>query len=343
MHQLQLISGRVLYRNNKSLYLARGNKIFKRVHGRHEWKAVGSLTSPGIIGFTKNLSILSRLLRVDIHHLFPYNNNLLIIADKSTYISCENEISLLEPIKGSRPLVMCESKGSFYYGEYRSNPERSNVHVWQWLPGSLRWSKVWTFNSIRHIHGIFNDPYSGSIWVTTGDEDSEAGIWCTNDEFDSLQRIAGGTQQFRAIQLIFTKDYIYFGSDTPNEKNHIYRYVRKTKQIEQLADVNGSVFYGCKAGGSLFLSTAVEPSEVNKHRNAEVWRSDNGSDWYPFLAFKKDYFSMKYFQYGQVFFPAGPEDEDFLYCSPFATRRHGKTLIIDVEISKNQFLGDGLN
>lgn len=343
MHISKFIDGRILYCDKNLLYLARGRKILQSVDRGNCWEICGLLPGSLLDRISGQFPLMARLLRKGSHFLLPFDSNKLIFADKNTYISSGNEMRLLDPLNGSRPLVICESEGSFYYGEYRSNSQRSNVHVWQWQPGNPRWSKVWTFTSIRHIHGIFNDPYSGAIWVTTGDDDSEAGIWCTNDGFNSLQHIAGGTQQYRVIQLIFTKDYIYFGSDAPNEENHIYRYDRQSKQIEQLANVNGSVFYGCKVGGSLFLSTAVEPSLVNKHPNAEVWRTDNGSNWYPFLEFKKDYLPMRYFQYGQVFFPAGPGDENILYCSPFATTRHGKTLIIDIDKSKNQFLGDGLN
>ncbi|MDY6867268.1 MAG: hypothetical protein SVT56_05095 [Chloroflexota bacterium] len=299
-----------------------------------------ALPGNGLERISGYVSLLSRLLRTGAHHLIVSDVSALVIADRNSYISIENDLRILSPLQGSRPLVLCESEGTFYYGEYRSNPERSAVHIWRWRPGTPGWSPVWRFEGIRHVHGVFHDPYSGAIWVTTGDEDSEAGIWRTDDDFESLHRVAGDGQQSRAVQLLFTRDYVYFGSDTPNEQNHIYRMDRQGHHVDRLAAVGGSVFYGCKAGESLFLSTAVEPSEVNTRPYAEVWRSDNGDDWYRFLEFKKDILPMKYFQYGQVFFPAGPGDGRHLYCTPFATRGHGKTVVIDVEESKGQFLGD---
>lgn len=298
------------------------------------------LPGNGIERISGKVSLLSRLLRTGAHHLMAIDVGTLVIADRNSYNLIENDLRLLSPLHGSRPLVMCEREGAFYYGEYRSNPERTAIHIWRWQHDAPNWSPVWRFEGVRHVHGVFYDAYSGAIWVTTGDEDSEAGIWRTNDGFQSLHRIAGGGQQYRAVLLLFTRDYVYFGSDTPFEQNHVYRMDRQGHHIERLAAVGGSVFYGCKVGDSLFLSTAVEPSEVNRRSYAEVWRSDNGDDWYRFLEFKKDILPMKYFQYGQVFFPAGPGNGQYLYCSPFATHGHGKTLMVDVEESKGQFLGD---
>lgn len=140
-----------------------------------------------------------------------------------------------------------------YYGEYRSNSEREPVHIWSLEKDGRKWKSVWHFENIRHVHGVFHDPYTDSIWVTTGDMDQEAGIWRTDDRFISLCRVVGGSQQLRAVQLLFNKDYVYFGSDTPDEKNFIYRMDREGKNLENLTPVGSSVFYGCKVGKKLFF------------------------------------------------------------------------------------------
>ena len=255
----------------------------------------------------------------------------MVIAGKQSFsLSNKGEISSPKPLVGSRPMALCCANDRFYYGEYRSNKQRSPVHVWMWCKGQEGWSSVWQFEGIRHVHGIYHDPYTGAIWVTTGDRNSEAAIWRTDDSFTTLKKITGGSQQCRAVQLLFSSSHVYFGSDTPNEKNHIYRMNRKGEKIECLADVNSSIFYGCKVGDSLFFSTAVEPSSVNSTPCAAVWRSDNGEDWENIIELKKDLWSMKYFQYGQVLFPAGPGDAKHLYYSPFATKGHGRTFVLDI-------------
>lgn len=229
-------------------------------------------------------------------------------------------------------MALCQADGKFYYGEYRRNSERSPVHVWKWQKGDLNWLPVWRFEGIRHVHGVFHDPYTDAIWVTTGDTDVEAGIWRTDDGFSTLHQVAGGSQQLRAVYLLFTEAHLYFGSDAPDEQNHLYRMNREGGNIERLqAAVGGPIFYGCKVANSLFFSTVVEPGSVNTSRLAEVWRTDNGSDWEKILEFEKDIWSMKYFQYGQVLFPTCPGDGKHLYCMPLATKGHGKTCVLDIQ------------
>ena len=99
---------------------------------------------------------------------------------------------------------------------------------------------------------------------------------------------------------MFKKDFVYFGSDTPDEKNHIYSLSRKDNLIQPLQKVEGSVFYGCKSDNYLFFTTAVEPSKVNINKKIEVWSSENGTQWALTKTYNKDFLPMKYFQYGQA-------------------------------------------
>jgi len=142
--------------------------------------------------------------------------------------------------------------------------------------------------------------------------------------------IASGSQQLRAVQLLFSEDFIYFGSDAPLETNHIYRMARDGGEVEKIAAVGSSVFYGCKVGESLFFSTAIEPSTTNRTQFAEVWQSDNGTDWRKIVSLKKDFLPMKYFQYGQILFPNGSGDSMFLYFTPFSLKGHNQTFKIRI-------------
>ena len=206
-----------------------------------------------------------------------------------------------------------------FYGEYRSNPERSAVHVWKGDASGLSWKAIWRFDGVRHIHGVYHDPFADSLWVTTGDRDSEAAFWRTDDRFTTLTKVVGGCQRFRAVQLLFTEEYVYFGSDSPVECNHIYRMKRNGEDCQRLAAVGNPVFYGCQIARCLFFSTAVEPSRVNVEPYAEIWGSADGARWRPIRRFRKDRWPMKWFQYGQVHFPAGPGDGQHLWYTPMAT------------------------
>lgn len=127
------------------------------------------------------------------------------------------------------------------------------------------------------------------------------------------------------MQLLFTAEFVYFASDAPDEQNFIYRVHRKTLKTEKLQAVAGPVFYGCKVGKLSFFSTEVEPSEFSTSPYVEVWGSRDGSKWQCVERHKKDWLSMKYFQYGQVLFPDGPGDGHNLWYMPMATISDQKT------------------
>jgi hypothetical protein len=159
------------------------------------------------------------------------------------------------------------------------------------------------------------------LWVTTGDLDAEAGLWRTRDDFRSLERIAGGSQAFRVVQLLFIPGAVLFGSDAPGEVNHLYRMDRRSGAVRAVQAVEGSVFYGVQTGEICAFGTVVEPSKVNRSREAVVWLSKDGGDsWHRGMAFRKDWLPTRLFQYGQVLFPAGPGDGNTLWLTPYGAQ-----------------------
>src|SRR5690606_32225381 len=120
----------------------------------------------------------------------------------------------VDGVVGSRPMALCTVEDTVYYGEYRSNggfsgdSERTPIHVWRSTKGDT-FEKAWQFTNVRHIHAISHDPFTNRIWVTTGDRDEESALWYTDDNFATLHKFIGGSQQYRAIQLLFTEAHIY--------------------------------------------------------------------------------------------------------------------------------------
>jgi len=331
--------GKILFVNQNEVYRSNKNSVFKSIDSGTSWKRILRYSIQGVIkkiGYQSR--IITRLLRLGVHHYYPSLNNAGIIYDKSTGVVNDGVVCPSQPLIGSRPLSLEEINQGFVFGEYRSNPERSEINVWQ-FGVNKELDSIFKFKEIRHIHGIYKDPYTEQIWITTGDEDNEAAIYCSNDNFKKVEKILYGSQQTRTIKLLFTETYVYFGSDAPHEVNYLYRMHRKSKKVEQLQQVGSSVFHACKVGDWLFFSTAIEPSQVNTTKYSEVWASHNGVDWKCIYKFKKDRLPMRYFQYGQVFFPSGFGDEKHLWLSPFATKYDNTTFKIDlkqVEIRFNQ-------
>ena len=269
-----------------------------------------------------------RLLRSGVHALLPLKNEKVILVLKK--LICRLDLTdgsvdgLFSEFQGSRPLFICQTNaGDIYFGDYFNNPDRDTVNIYHSPDLGETYQIIYSFppNTIRHIHGLFFDPYTDNIWVTSGDHDQESNIWKTGDNFKNLDRVVGGEQRFRAVQLIFTKDFIYYGSDTPLELNFLYRLNRRTKEVEKLQQVQGTVFYGCKVGSDLFFSTVVEPSIVNTDPHVYIWGSKDGKSWKCVKKYRKDLFPMKLFQYGQILFPRGENKTDNLWFTPLSTRK----------------------
>lgn len=324
----RMIQGRVLYVSGSHLYLARGAKLFFSTDGGNSFLPWLTLPVGGWQRIAMRIPLLARLLRLGVHHLVFSGERGVVVVNKETFLIDGRNVVRLGALHGSRPMALCSAKGGVYYGEYRSNPERSAVHVYGLDLTTCTWQPVWCFEGVRHVHGVYFDPYTDAFWVTTGDADDEAAIWRSDDDFQTLRRVAGGSQQFRAVQLLFTPDYVYFGSDAPDECNHIYRMDRSGRCVENLVAVGGSVFYGCQVDNDLFFSTAVEPSKINQRAFSEVWHSADGANWQKPLELKKDALPMKYFQYGQVLFPLCEGGQESLYCTAFATEFHEKTFVL---------------
>lgn len=275
----------------------------------------------------------SRLFRNEIHHIlkvqddqfacFAFGKIYIIYAQKGT-------AEVIGTIKGSRPLVVCSDGSAIFYGEYKSNEARSRVLLHAYSLSEHQWSTFCAFDDIRHIHGVFWDDYSQSLWVTTGDLDHESAIWQIRD--GEPQPMVEGSQQARAVDLLFTEEAVFYATDAPHDPNYIYRYDRETGQTEQLQQVGGPVFYGRKTGGRLFFSTVAEPSDINRTDAVELWRSGNeGDSWRKLKEFQKDIGHMKLFQYGQLKFPNGPGDGEYIWFTPYATKGDHRIMRIPLD------------
>lgn len=317
----ETFNGIVHHVDGEIVFASKGCKIFKSHDGGKSWSRIAELPVSCFQKLQSAFKITRRLFRTRIHHLIPIKDDILIVFAFGNIFrinAYSQTVKNLAPINGSRPLSVCMNQGKLYYGEYRGNPERSPVHVWKSEDQGSSWQKAYTFENIRHIHGIYSDPNTSALWVTVGDEDNEAAIYVSEDDFLSVKKVISGSQQARAVHLLFTADYLFFGSDTPGELNYIYRLHRKSRQVERLQQVAGSVFWGSQADNRLFFSTVCEPSEVNKTKNVQLWCSGNEQDWELVETFRKDWWPKTLFQHGQLLFPTGKGQPNHVWVTPLA-------------------------
>lgn len=318
---------------------------------------------------TKIESILSRfmlterLLRLEPRFAYPrddasfylsYNGKLLQINQTNnsiqTVISYRNRMH--------NPLNICISMGlkgfcdGLYYGEYWGNTEKQEVSLF--FVGKNDCRKVYTFpnNTITHVHGIYPDYKNGRMLVLTGDTDKESCIWVAKDNFTSMEKLCGGTQQYRSCCAYTLGENIYFATDTPLEQNYIYKFNEKTGNIVVYHEISGPCIYSVdfvrEDGKKMYaFATSVKPDSRMvggwKYRlstklgpgvkdcYSHLYITDLESEFFETKPFKKDCFPYQLFQFGNLRFPYQNVRGTLLVSPQSIKNYHGKTVRVKME------------
>ena len=226
--------------------------------------------------------------------------------------------------RGTRPLhITAVSSGRIYWGEYFDNRERAEVHIYVSTDRGHTWQIAYTFpaGSIRHVHNIVYDRWGDCLWILTGDNGAECKVLRASSDLRAVEVVLAGNQQARAVAAIPTQQGLYLSTDTPSEKNHVYRLDR-AGNVEQIADLASSSIFGCRVGcevgEAMFFSTMIEPSAVNTSREVHLTGSRDGTSWQVLARWKKDNLPMRYFQYGNAFLPDGENSTRYLAATTIA-------------------------
>ena len=294
----------------------------------------------GMYSFLSRFKLSRRFLRAEITGFNVLrNNDLMVIAKKGLFVlrsSNKHFDKVFSTPRGSKPLNICIApSGNLYFGEYFQNMDKQAVHIYCSKDNAQSWHIAYTFDvgNINHIHGLFLDNYTNRIWVATGDRENECIIGYTEDDFKTFVEVFRGGQEYRTCQLFFYKDFIVFGTDTQYQQNVIKKFDRETLEITELQEVQGSVIKGGQVGDVAFLSTTVEPSNVNTDKYAHLWVTKDGFHWVERYKAKKDWLPATLFQFGTFEFPQyyGIEKLERLYFSGRALKGlDGKTTYIDL-------------
>ena len=207
-----------------------------------------------------------------------------------------------------------DNSSSVIFGEYHSNKQRNIMSVYKFDFETKSLDIIYTFkeNSIRHIHGIYYDKYSDRLWCVTGDDNHECKMLSTEDYFKTIDVVGQGDESWRCVSLIFTKENIYYGTDSEFQQNFIYKIHRKSLDRKVLSEVNGPVYYSKKKMGNIAFATTAEIRSgdndsifkgtcptiyiVNKEDNVDIVFSS-----------EKDRFSPIIFMPGSIHFPLGDD------------------------------------
>jgi hypothetical protein len=325
----------VLNVHQNIMYAANGYRIFKSIDGGKVWELDGWIDDLGYSLIANASRLLARLVRAEITCLLVLQDGSRVaVGKKGIFVAAKGEkkyVKTFDITRGTRPLNICvDSKGVLFFGEYLSNPDRNEVHIYKSIDSGKKWDVCYTFprRSIRHVHGIFYDRYADLVWFATGDLNGECIIGNTKDGFKTINIFKRGGQKYRTVQLLFYKDFIIYGTDTEYEKNYIYRIDRKDGREYCLQGLQGSVLSSFNTGKYAVISTAVEPSKVNQDQYSHVWFSSDGSEWKELFKDKKDFLHPKYFQYGRFKFPVGAISDGKIFFSGHALKNFDNKTVV---------------
>lgn len=284
-------------------------------------------------------SLTRRLFRAEITHLYHFQQDTWMCIAKKALFKYNKISGMFEKCcdieKGARPMNLCQAvDGTIYYGEYCFNPQRKPMRIFCSKDNGDTWEVAYTFRDgeINHIHGIFNDPYTGMLWVATGDDDVACIFGYTEDGFRTLVKKYEGTQQYRVCVPLFTEKKIFFATDSQYEQNYIRCIDRETGEVNDLQPIQGSGIYAVQNGNLMMVSTTVEPSKVNLDQWSHLWYSWDGYNWKELMSFRKDMWKKTYFQFGSIRFPHyETECDDAVFTGRAISGLDGKTMIIPID------------
>jgi hypothetical protein len=119
--------------------------------------------------------------------------------------------------------------GYVYACEYSTNhDERHRVcrGIFPPILGGEFWETILDFASVnewqndpsiqdaaRHVHTVIVDPYTGHVWVGTGDGNVNSKLLYSDDNGGSFRVVGMGSQEYRTVSIWFTERYVYWSMD----------------------------------------------------------------------------------------------------------------------------------
>lgn len=298
-----------------------GRNILKNKIDSLKWEAVATVDSSLLSWVYSKSELLMRLSRQCAHNLSKLKSGTILVFLQGCIYRYEPHKRFITKVYAMGPSrrilpngITQDESGNIYFGEYLRNPGRTEVCIYKSDDDGLNWESVYKFdnNTIRHIHSVQYDPYSQTIWVTTGDCNQECQIAYSTDGCKSFVRIGGGSQLWRAVSLVFTQDCVYWGTDNPEGENTIYSWQRKNAKLNKIASVENPVYYSKRIGESILFSTAVELSGKNKDNYARIYGINKNHKCQMLYESKKDKWHPKLFGYGVFEFSRGDfKNSDF--------------------------------
>ncbi len=303
-----------------NFYLSRRNQLFHSETLKPPFKKIAVVAAPAWKSAASRMRLAQRVLRFMFTNVVSLaNGDLFVTFDKSVgvvrggkYFQLKN---LTRPCRVLRFGCATDENGDVFFGEYIANAERGEMRIYKYAPGADALEIACTFppDSIRHIHGIYFDKFSGALFCLTGDDEKECQILRSYDGFKTYEVVGAGDETWRAVSILFDENNLYYGMDAEYRSNQIYKINRKTGERKSLGAVGGTVFYSKKIGADLFFTTTAENAPSQTENAAALWRVDAGDNLTRVASFAKDRFHPSLFMFGTIHFPYANCFDDRLY------------------------------
>jgi hypothetical protein len=308
---------------NGDAILSRRNRVYLYSHRSSTIEELFSLKHKSVSQRLLNRGPFERLLRLEVSHILALDDgSMLIFFDGRILKVRDGHIMVDYLIKTCRtPLnVFHDPSRGVAWGDYVRLREAGCAHIYQSDDQGKSWRQSFTFDvgQVRHIHNIVFDEFRNHYWILTGDSDAESGIWASGD-LSSVIPVLHGRQAYRAVSVIPTAEGLIIPTDSELEPNFIQFYSHESKEVQQVHPLTGSALYAGQVNEWMFVTTAYEPSQVNRLKRADLWYSRSGSRWQLLTSFRKDRLPVKYFRYPVIKIPSYEPDysQDTYY---FSTR-----------------------
>lgn len=301
-------------------YLSRRNELFHSENLKPPFKRIAVADAPFWKSLASRFRLPQRVLRFMFTNVVPLaNGDVFVTFDKSVGIVRDGKYQALKgmnrPFRVLRYGAAANRSGDLFFGEYIDNAARGEMRIFRYTPGDDSLKIAYTFapKTIRHIHGIYFDEFSDSLFCLTGDDDKECCFWQSFDDFETVNVVGEGDETWRAVSVVFKKDAFFYGMDAEFRANHIYKVRRETLERKSLGEVNGTVFYSKQIGDDLFFTTTAENAPSQTENVAALWHVDREDNLTRLVSFKKDRWHPGLFMFGTIHFPYVNRSADELY------------------------------
>ncbi|WP_412522691.1 hypothetical protein [Shewanella chilikensis] len=294
------------------------------------YKKVCTLPTTYLFGVLSKFRLFERLFRLEPRCAVLIEENLLLLSYRGSCfrVDIDNgkvEVEIKYRDGMANPLffsVINDIDGmqrSIVFGDYWGNPDRDVVKIYiRFLGRNSKWSVLTEFSAgeVTHIHNIVEDIKRDRLLILTGDSDSESAIWEYSLSDPHPKKIVGGSQLYRACSCYVDGDYLFYGTDSPQEINYLVRLCLKTLEVRKLAILEGPIIYSTKTNRNFIFSSSVEADSSLKGWRYLVSRkhgpgiksydsvvySFDGYNTIELGRYNKDIYPMGLFQFGSVSF-----------------------------------------